>query len=58
MADIEVSIPVSVESLSFNSLKRYEDALDALVAAWVGIQHIEKRSHAYGDQLTAIWVPD
>lgn len=58
VADIEVSIPVSVESLSFNSLKRYEDALDALVSAWVGIQHIEKRSHAYGDQLAAIWVPD
>ncbi len=58
MADVEVSIPVSVESLSFNSLKRYEDALDALVSAWVGIQHIEKRSHAYGDQLAAIWVPD
>jgi predicted RNase H-like nuclease len=31
------------------SLKRYEDALDALICAWVGIEYLEGRAVPYGD---------
>lgn len=44
-----------VPTLSY--LKRYEDALDALVCAWVGQQHLLGRTLAYGDHDAAIWVP-
>lgn len=39
------------------ALKRYEDALDALVCAWVGCQYVEGTAVAYGDDSSAIWVP-
>jgi predicted RNase H-like nuclease len=47
--------PDSVRSLAF--LKRYEDALDALVSAWVGVCYAEGRVQAYGDHQAAIWCP-
>jgi predicted RNase H-like nuclease len=36
-------------------LKRYEDALDAVVCAWVGIQYLEGKARAYGDATSAVW---
>ncbi len=42
---------------TFASLKRYEDALDALVCAWVGARYLEGNATAYGDGDAAIWVP-
>ena len=38
-------------------LKRYEDALDALVCAWVGARYLDGRAEPYGDCSAAIWVP-
>lgn len=35
--------------------KRYEDALDALVCAWIGAQYLERRVRAYGDDFAAVW---
>ena len=43
---------------TFTSLKRYEDALDALVCAWVGVRYLEGSARAYGDGNAAIWVPE
>ena len=43
---------------SLNSLKRYEDALDALVCAWVGARYLAGCATAYGDHTAAIWVPN
>ncbi len=43
------------KSLSF--LKRYEDALDALVCAWVGTRYVEGHADHYGDDDSAIWIP-
>lgn len=40
------------------SLKRYEDALDALVCAWVGARYLAGCATAYGDHTAAIWVPN
>jgi predicted RNase H-like nuclease len=47
--------PGSVSSLS--SLKRYEDALDALVCGWVAAQFALGKAIPYGDATAAVWVP-
>jgi predicted RNase H-like nuclease len=41
-----------------NSLKRYEDALDALICAWVGARYLSGNATPYGDDKGVIWVPD
>jgi len=38
-------------------LKRFEDAIDALVCAWVAIEYVEGRAVPYGDHTAAIWCP-
>jgi predicted RNase H-like nuclease len=47
--------PRAVRSLA--SLKATEDALDALISAWVGARALEGRAVSYGDRRSAIWVP-
>ena len=37
------------------SLKRYEDALDALICAWVGTEYLAGRLRAHGDATAAVW---
>ena len=39
-------------------LKRFEDALDAVVCAWVGTRYIDEKALAFGDSTAAIWCPD
>ena len=39
------------------ALKAYEDALDAIVCAWVGVCALEGRATPLGNELSAIWVP-
>lgn len=55
--DIPFSMPSSTDVRSLRFLKRYEDALDAMVCAWVGRMFIEGNATAYGDDTSAIWVP-
>ncbi len=38
-------------------LKRYEDALDALICAWVGIEYLAGNAVPYGDEHAAVWIP-
>jgi len=38
-------------------LKAYEDALDAIVCAWVAICALEGRAAPFGDDASAIWIP-
>ena len=45
-----------VPSLSF--LKRYEDALDALICAWVGVQFLKGKAVPLGDSTAAVWCPE
>jgi predicted RNase H-like nuclease len=40
-----------------SDLKAYEDMLDAVVCAWVGVCALEGRAMPYGNQNAAIWVP-
>lgn len=54
-----ISLPLPEEiPISLESLKRYEDALDALICAWVGTRFLEGRCLAYGDAEAAVWVPN
>lgn len=50
----EMEIPRKPRSLA--ALKRYEDGLDALVCAWVGIRFLAGGAKAMGDSEAAIWV--
>jgi predicted RNase H-like nuclease len=38
-------------------LKEFEDMLDAVVCAWIGICALEERATAFGDRNSAIWIP-
>jgi predicted RNase H-like nuclease len=38
-------------------LKSYEDAIDAIVCAWIGCEFLAGRCVAYGDEESAIWLP-
>jgi predicted RNase H-like nuclease/uncharacterized protein YuzE len=38
--------------------KAYEDMLDAIVCAWVGICALEGRARPFGDAESAIWIPN
>tara|TARA_B100002003_G_scaffold148670_1_gene137814 strand:+ start:724 stop:861 length:138 start_codon:yes stop_codon:yes gene_type:complete len=44
--------------VSLAGLKTYEDGIDALVCAWVGIEYLRGAATPYGDDDAAIWIPD
>ncbi|MCO5296816.1 MAG: DUF429 domain-containing protein [Fimbriimonadaceae bacterium] len=44
-------------SVSGIELKTVEDAIDAVVCAWVAICALDGRATAFGDDVSAIWVP-
>jgi predicted RNase H-like nuclease len=55
-------IPLAIESrdaetMTMARLKAFEDMIDALVCAWVGIKYLSGEADAYGDESAAIWVP-
>ena len=52
-----LSIPFESEIRSLARLKRYEDALDALVCAWVGTRYVDGSVDAFGDGTAAIFCP-
>ena len=37
--------------------KGYEDAVDALVCAWVAVEFVNGRCKGYGDEESCIWIP-
>ena len=39
-------------------LKAYEDTLDAVICAWVAICALEGRATPFGDEDSAIWIPN
>jgi predicted RNase H-like nuclease len=54
---VAIPLPRAASGFSLAALKRYEDALDAVVCAWVGTMYAEGKVVAYGDDASAIWVP-
>ncbi len=55
--ETRVALPMPAEVKTLSYLKRYEDSLDALVSAWVGVEYLAGNATAYGDNTAAIWVP-
>lgn len=53
-----IVVPAPSASSSFAHLKRYEDALDALVCAWTATIFLAKDCTPLGDAQAAIWVPN
>ncbi|MBI1874663.1 MAG: DUF429 domain-containing protein [Acidobacteria bacterium] len=54
---ISVPLPHLDGISALATLKRYEDALDALVCGWVAVQFTAGNAAAYGDATAAVWVP-
>ena len=55
---IPLTLPSSsVDGLPRAELKAYEDSLDALLCAWVGIKYAKREVRSFGDETAAIWVP-
>jgi predicted RNase H-like nuclease len=42
---------------TFAAMKRYEDAIDAVVCAWVAIRFLDGEARPFGDDDAAIWCP-
>ena len=53
--DLPLPEPAAVATLS--ALKPLEDGLDALVCAWVAMEHLQGRTRALGNSSAAIWCP-
>jgi predicted RNase H-like nuclease len=51
----ELDLPARPQT--FSGMKRFEDALDALVCAWMAREFLLGRAKAEGDEFGAIWVP-
>ena len=50
-------LPPEPARLAPSRLKAVEDALDAIVCAWIGVEVMRGNAEAYGDETAAIWVP-
>lgn len=50
-------LPEFTPAITLSRLKRYEDALDALVCCWIGTECLARRFVPYGDATSAIWCP-
>lgn len=56
ISDIPIVLPPAGARTA--ELKRFEDALDGIVCAWIGAQYLDEKCRAYGDEAAAMWVPD
>lgn len=57
IAGIDIRLPSAGSVGALSGLKRYEDALDALVCCWSGIQYVNCNAIPLGDNECAIWCP-
>jgi predicted RNase H-like nuclease len=54
---VRAALPLPATVASGIDLKAFEDALDAVICAWVAISALEDWAKPYGDENSAIWVP-
>jgi predicted RNase H-like nuclease len=57
IAGVAESLPLPDIEAAAVTMKAFEDSLDAVVCAWVGICTVEGRAEALGDADSAIWTP-
>jgi predicted RNase H-like nuclease len=55
---VEMVLPKMVLEAGGREVKAFEDALDAIVCAWIGICALEGRASPFGDADSAIWIPN
>lgn len=56
ISGIELDLPTDPAARSFPELKQLEDALDALVCAWMALQYLNGAAVPEGDSDAAIWI--
>ena len=54
---VAAQLPPPDMTAPLRTLKAYEDMLDAVVCAWVGVCALEGRAQPFGDETSAIWIP-
>lgn len=54
---VAAKLPKPAANASPATLKAFEDMLDAVVCAWVGVKALEGEAIPYGDEHSAIWIP-
>ncbi len=54
---VSAMLPVPLQTAATWELKAFEDTIDAVICAWVGICALEGRAIPYGDDDCAIWIP-
>ena len=54
---IGVEVPDGPSFSRLSHLKKYEDALDAVVSCWVGMLYANREAVPLGDESAAIWCP-
>lgn len=54
---IDLPLPEPAAVATLTTLKPLEDGLDALVCAWVAMEHLRGRTRALGDNSAVIWCP-
>jgi predicted RNase H-like nuclease len=57
IAGVAAAFPELPSGASGADVKAYEDALDAVVCAWVGVCALDGRAAPLGDEDSAIWIP-
>jgi predicted RNase H-like nuclease len=57
ISGVAAGLPTALMGAPVARLKAYEDALDAIVCAWVGISVLAGRARHFGDEDSAIWIP-
>jgi len=54
---IPLVLPQTAQVRHLSQLKRYEDAIDALICCWVGVKYLSAQIIPRGDNSAAIWNP-
>lgn len=57
ISDFRFELPNRLTLKFVAELKPYEDMLDAVISAWVGVCVLEGRAEPFGNEDCAIWVP-
>jgi predicted RNase H-like nuclease len=57
IAGVAPALAIPTESASRRDLKAFEDKLDAVICACVGVCALETRATPFGDERSAIWIP-
>jgi predicted RNase H-like nuclease len=57
VAGVVAALPSLEINASGTDVKAYEDALDAIICAWVAICGLEGRAAPFGDENSSIWIP-